>query len=132
MMVTYDWKHDAECLQRRADTFTHRSMLPHLNDLFIGQRTGFQQNRTRHSPLADIVDDPCSAKRFDLFLGNTQPPSQLRGHFPQPFAMPARVRIARFNTSSEAEEDPFGVFELVGVMLQSQQRTRSSEQFVPV
>src|ERR1700735_2935025 len=110
MMVTYDWKHDAECLQRRADTFTHRSMLPHLNDLFIGQRTGFQQNRIRHPQL----------------------PSQFTGHFPQPFAMPARVRIARFNTSSEAEEDPFGVFELVGVMLQSQQRTRSSEQFVPV
>src|SRR6202041_3147191 len=55
-----------------------------------------------------------------------------RGNFGKPLAMPVRRRVARFDAARQAKKHRFGVFELVRVILQAQQRTSAGQQLAEV
>ena len=74
-------------------------MLSHDHPLRRRQVRAFLQDFVRHGNLAEIVQEPAPAQRYQFFVAQTQMPSQLRRILRQPLAMPDNVRLFHLSNS---------------------------------
>src|SRR6266478_5520738 len=132
MVVANDRQYMTEGSERSANSLTYDGVLLHDFSFFRSQWSGLEKDVLRHGQLADIVYQTASTQSNPQILGQAQFLPQGDRIFRKTVAVPFGIGILRFDSQRKAKQHGLGVVQLIGELLQAQQRIHASEQLLLV
>jgi hypothetical protein len=123
VVVTNDRPHGVQRAQAGAQGIADDRMLTHDARLLRIQFALLEEDGVRHGNLADVVQEPAAFQRRKIRFIESERPSEGRRVPGETLTMAARTRIARFDGGTQSEQHGFGRLEIIGVPLQSHQRS---------
>ena len=97
-------------------------MLLHQVELLHGERRRLEQQCIGDTDLADVVQIAAPIERREVLGGQVQRGTERDGIVRQTLAMPVSVLVPRFDDQREAAKDALGGVEVVGVLLEADER----------
>src|SRR6266702_438931 len=125
VMMTNDWQYHSQRTQRLANVFSNQWVLAHQAPFLGREQPLLFQNLIGDRNSPEIVEEASAAQRKLLIFAQTHEASQRASVFCQAFAMTFGVGITRLDASPQGAENRVGVLQLVGIVLDAQQRSDS-------
>ena len=97
-------------------------MLLHQLELVARERRRLEQQGVGDADLADVVQVAAAIERREILGGPAERGSERDGIVRQPLAVAVGVLVARFDDERQAPEDALGGIEVVGVLLEADER----------